>query len=140
MKNVKEEWKEGGEGETKKGQEEEEEEVVVAENVVMDEEELKKRRDLREKMVFTIDPATAKDLDDALSIEDLGDGTYEVCCGRGCGCCNCCGYYWKWTVFSVSFSKPLFLRLVSTLPMSPTMSPKTPPSTLKLKKEPQLCT
>lgn len=37
-----------------------------------------KRRDLRDRNVFTIDPEDAKDFDDALSIRDLGDGTYEV--------------------------------------------------------------
>ncbi|KAJ9117499.1 hypothetical protein QFC22_004349 [Naganishia vaughanmartiniae] len=36
------------------------------------------RRDMREERVFTIDPETAKDLDDALSIKTLDDGTYEV--------------------------------------------------------------
>lgn len=36
------------------------------------------RRDMREERVFTIDPETAKDLDDALSIKALEDGTYEV--------------------------------------------------------------
>lgn len=33
------------------------------------EEEIKKRVDLRKRRIFTIDPLTAKDLDDALSIE-----------------------------------------------------------------------
>jgi len=33
------------------------------------EEEISKRLDLRNKNIFTIDPVTAKDLDDALSIE-----------------------------------------------------------------------
>ena len=43
-------------------------------------EEVEKRKefDFRKKCVFTIDPATARDLDDACSIEDLGNGTYEV--------------------------------------------------------------
>ncbi|KAJ9110263.1 hypothetical protein QFC19_001666 [Naganishia cerealis] len=36
------------------------------------------RRDMREERVFSIDPETAKDLDDALSIKTLDDGTYEV--------------------------------------------------------------
>lgn len=36
------------------------------------------RRDLTNERVFTIDPATAKDLDDALSIKTNADGTYEV--------------------------------------------------------------
>lgn len=41
-------------------------------------EELEKRLDLREKITFTIDPFDAKDFDDALSLEDLGNGTFEV--------------------------------------------------------------
>lgn len=40
--------------------------------------EIPKRRDLRNERIFTIDPVTAKDLDDALHIKDLGDGFYEV--------------------------------------------------------------
>lgn len=36
------------------------------------------RRDMRSERVFTIDPETAKDLDDALSIKKNEDGTYEV--------------------------------------------------------------
>ncbi|KAJ8320664.1 hypothetical protein KUTeg_002251, partial [Tegillarca granosa] len=36
------------------------------------------RRDFRDVCVFTIDPSTARDLDDAVSIEKLKDGTYEV--------------------------------------------------------------
>ncbi|XP_060623306.2 DIS3-like exonuclease 2 isoform X2 [Anolis sagrei] len=41
-------------------------------------EELAKRRDLREECIFTIDPSTAKDLDDALSCKPLPDGNFEV--------------------------------------------------------------
>lgn len=40
--------------------------------------ELAKRRDLREECIFTIDPSTAKDLDDALSCKMLPDGNFEV--------------------------------------------------------------
>ncbi|GAA5864874.1 hypothetical protein JCM3774_004257 [Rhodotorula dairenensis] len=36
------------------------------------------RRDLRQHRVFTIDPETAKDLDDALHVIKNDDGTYEV--------------------------------------------------------------
>lgn len=36
------------------------------------------RRDLRANRVFSIDPSTAKDLDDALHINQLSDGYYEV--------------------------------------------------------------
>ncbi|XP_068137374.1 DIS3-like exonuclease 2 isoform X2 [Hyperolius riggenbachi] len=41
-------------------------------------EELEKRRDLRKECIFTIDPATARDLDDALSCKPLPDGNFEV--------------------------------------------------------------
>ncbi|KAM9323650.1 DIS3-like exonuclease 2 [Pholidichthys leucotaenia] len=40
--------------------------------------EMKKRRDLRKECIFTIDPATARDLDDALSCKQLPDGNFEV--------------------------------------------------------------
>jgi ribonuclease R len=40
--------------------------------------EIAKRRDFREVLTFTIDPDTAKDFDDALSLEYFDDGTYEV--------------------------------------------------------------
>jgi ribonuclease R len=40
--------------------------------------EAKRRLDLRDKLVFTIDPHDAKDFDDALSIERLGENLYEV--------------------------------------------------------------
>ncbi|XP_018418844.1 PREDICTED: DIS3-like exonuclease 2 [Nanorana parkeri] len=41
-------------------------------------EEFKRRRDLRNECIFTIDPATARDLDDALSCKLLPDGNFEV--------------------------------------------------------------
>ncbi|XP_068434706.1 DIS3-like exonuclease 2 isoform X2 [Clinocottus analis] len=41
-------------------------------------EEIKKRKDLRKECIFTIDPATARDLDDALSCKVLPDGNFEV--------------------------------------------------------------
>uniref|UniRef100_A0A8C7YA90 DIS3-like exonuclease 2 n=1 Tax=Oryzias sinensis TaxID=183150 RepID=A0A8C7YA90_9TELE len=41
-------------------------------------EELEKRKDLRRDCIFTIDPATARDLDDALSCKLLPDGNFEV--------------------------------------------------------------
>lgn len=40
--------------------------------------EIAKRRDFREVLTFTIDPDTAKDFDDALSLQYFEDGTYEV--------------------------------------------------------------
>ncbi|CBN76656.1 conserved unknown protein [Ectocarpus siliculosus] len=42
------------------------------------EEEISKRRDLRATRIFTIDPTGARDLDDALSITPLADGTFEI--------------------------------------------------------------
>ena len=41
-------------------------------------EEFTYRRDLRDLCIFTIDPQTARDLDDALHCIDLGDGTFEI--------------------------------------------------------------
>ena len=40
--------------------------------------EIKKRRDFRKITTFTIDPADAKDFDDALSIQKLKNGNWEV--------------------------------------------------------------
>lgn len=42
------------------------------------ERELEIRKDLRNERVFTIDPDTAKDLDDAFSVKVNEDGTYDV--------------------------------------------------------------
>jgi len=42
------------------------------------ERELETRKDLREERIFTIDPADARDLDDALSIKANDDGTFSV--------------------------------------------------------------
>lgn len=42
------------------------------------EREYEVRTDLRKERVFTIDPDTAKDFDDALSIKKNEDGTYDV--------------------------------------------------------------
>jgi len=41
-------------------------------------EEIKKRIDFRNKITFTIDPEDAKDFDDALSVEKLDNGNYEI--------------------------------------------------------------
>ncbi|EEB86838.1 hypothetical protein MPER_16058, partial [Moniliophthora perniciosa FA553] len=41
------------------------------------ERELEIRKDLRSERVFTIDPVTAKDLDDAVSVKLNEDGTYD---------------------------------------------------------------
>ncbi|GAB4002204.1 ribonuclease R [Spirosoma daeguense] len=42
------------------------------------EQELANRRDMREVTTFTIDPVDAKDFDDALSVELLPNGNYEI--------------------------------------------------------------
>ena len=41
-------------------------------------EEIKKRRDFRKVTTFTIDPVDAKDFDDALSIQQLPNGNWEM--------------------------------------------------------------
>jgi ribonuclease R/exosome complex exonuclease DIS3/RRP44 len=41
-------------------------------------EEIKRRRDMRDVLTFTIDPADAKDFDDALSFQKLENGNVEV--------------------------------------------------------------
>lgn len=41
-------------------------------------EEIKRRRDMRKVLTFTIDPADAKDFDDALSFQVLENGNYEI--------------------------------------------------------------
>lgn len=46
--------------------------------VEIPEEEFKRRKDMREDFVFTIDPADAKDFDDALSIERLENGNFYL--------------------------------------------------------------
>lgn len=42
------------------------------------EQEISKRRDFRDRVTFTIDPADAKDFDDALSVKKIRDGVWEV--------------------------------------------------------------
>jgi ribonuclease R len=41
-------------------------------------EEIQNRRDMRNTLTMTIDPADAKDFDDAISFRDLNDGTFEI--------------------------------------------------------------
>lgn len=41
--------------------------------------EMKFREDLREECIFTIDPASARDLDDAVSCKELPNGNFKVC-------------------------------------------------------------
>ena len=45
---------------------------------IITEEDYKERRDFRDITTFTIDPADAKDFDDALSIQKLGNGNWQI--------------------------------------------------------------
>ena len=45
---------------------------------MIDEREIIRRRDMRDVFTFTIDPADAKDFDDALSFAENEDGTYQI--------------------------------------------------------------
>ena len=56
-------------------------EVEKAANEISDiisEEEISKRKDFRDIVTFTIDPADAKDFDDAISFKTLENGNYEI--------------------------------------------------------------
>ncbi|MGB3947852.1 MAG: ribonuclease R [Bacteroidia bacterium] len=46
--------------------------------IIITPEEIAKRRDFREITTFTIDPVDAKDFDDALSIQKLANGNWEI--------------------------------------------------------------
>ena len=58
--------------------EKEVEEAAAAISDRIDDQELAARRDFREVTTFTIDPADAKDFDDALSIRKISEGLWEV--------------------------------------------------------------
>jgi ribonuclease R len=45
---------------------------------IIPQDEIKKRRDFRDILTFTIDPVDAKDFDDAISIQKLSNGNYEI--------------------------------------------------------------
>lgn len=47
-------------------------------NDILMDTDIKDREDWREECIFTIDPATANDLDDAVSCKVLNNGNYEV--------------------------------------------------------------
>lgn len=53
---------------------------IPKESYKISQEEINRRRDLRDYRIFTVDPATAKDLDDALHITPLSDGTNRDFC------------------------------------------------------------
>ena len=46
--------------------------------VKIEEKEIKRRRDMRDVLTVTIDPADAKDFDDAVSLQELENGNYEI--------------------------------------------------------------
>ena len=46
--------------------------------VKIEEKEIKRRRDMRDVLTITIDPADAKDFDDAVSLQELDNGNYEI--------------------------------------------------------------
>lgn len=54
--------------------------IHEAENInnIISDEEISKRVDFRNKNVFTIDPKTAKDYDDAVSVEKLSNGNLSI--------------------------------------------------------------
>ena len=54
------------------------EDFVAALPEEISEAEIAKRRDMRQVLTFTIDPHDAKDFDDALSIEKVKDGLWEI--------------------------------------------------------------
>ena len=45
---------------------------------IIAEKEIKERKDIRDLLTFTIDPADAKDFDDAISFRKLKDDLYEI--------------------------------------------------------------
>lgn len=55
-----------------------EEEAQKLETKGITDEDRVNRRDMRDTLTFTIDPADAKDFDDALSFETRADGNYEI--------------------------------------------------------------
>jgi ribonuclease R len=57
-------------------------EIVLKETAkisdTLNEDEIKRRKDFRDVLTFTIDPVDAKDFDDAISIQYLKNGLYEI--------------------------------------------------------------
>ncbi len=51
---------------------------ALAYKVAVTDEDVKVRRDLRDKLIFTIDPEDARDFDDALNIDSLENGAFRV--------------------------------------------------------------
>ena len=61
---------------------------VFLKNWSIPEAEIKRRRDFRSECVFTIDPLTARDLDDALSVTKEADGNYRLVRANSAGSAN----------------------------------------------------
>jgi len=57
---------------------EDEAKEVKSQEMPIKQEEISKRRDFRKTLTFTIDPADAKDFDDAISFKNLGGGKFEI--------------------------------------------------------------
>lgn len=53
-------------------------EAVKGREMPISQAEISKRKDFRNTLTFTIDPADAKDFDDAISFKNLGNGKYEI--------------------------------------------------------------
>ena len=51
---------------------------IFEKNKMVSKEEIAKRRDMRDTLTMTIDPKTAKDFDDAISMKKLPNGNYEI--------------------------------------------------------------
>ncbi len=58
--------------------EEEVEQAAAAIDGRITAQEIAHRRDFRKTVTFTVDPADAKDFDDALSVRKIGDGVWEI--------------------------------------------------------------
>ena len=84
---------------------------------VITKDEIAKRRDFRKITTFTIDPEDAKDFDDALSIEEVEDGIYEI----GVHIADVSHYVTPGTVLDVeAFERATSVYLVDrTIPMLP---------------------
>ena len=54
------------------------EEAAAKIPVKIEEKEIKRRKDMRDVLTFTIDPADAKDFDDAISFQELENGNFEI--------------------------------------------------------------
>lgn len=79
--------------------------------------EVARRKDFRETLTFTIDPADAKDFDDALSLKKLPNGHYEV----GIHIADVSYYIWEGSLIDQeAFERGTAVYLIDrTIPMLP---------------------